>query len=111
MPAAGPLHPTALALPFAHRFHNAGPWPPGPPLRGEGEERLTSDEGAVRIATLRFVLNALLLEIVPVAADPYAAQVQHGLRPGQRPVHARPLHTIFEQVPAGAFDHATGNRI
>ena len=82
-----------------------------PPLRGKGEEHLTGDEVTVRMETLRFVRNALLLEIVPVAADPHTAQVQHGLRPGQRPVHARALHTIFDEVPARAFDHATGNRI
>src|SRR6476619_4937888 len=47
-----------------------------PPLHCEGEERLTSDELAVRIETPCFVFNALLLESLPVAADPHAAEVQ-----------------------------------
>jgi hypothetical protein len=45
------------------------------PLCGHGEECLTGDEIPVRIETRRFPLNPLLLEFLPVAADPHAAEV------------------------------------
>ena len=37
--------------------------------------RLAGDEFTVRIETLCFPLNPLLLEFLPVAADPHAAEV------------------------------------
>ena len=46
-----------------------------PPLCCHGEECLTSNEATVRIETLGFSLNPLLLEFLPVAADPHATKV------------------------------------
>src|SRR5205807_3295107 len=75
------------------------------------EESLPGNEVAVRIEAFRFLLDAVRLERLPLAADPHTPQVQHGLRPRLRPVHARPLHAVLDQVPAGSFDYPAGDRI
>src|SRR5688572_23505662 len=43
------------------------------PLHCKCEESLPSDEVAVRIETLGFAFNAILLERLPVTADPHTA--------------------------------------
>jgi len=81
------------------------------PLRGQGEEGLTGDEVTVRIEALPVALDAILLERLPLVSDPHASQVQHRLRPLQRPVHARTLHPILDQVAARPLDHPTGDQV
>src|SRR5262249_1091531 len=39
------------------------------------------------------------------------ANVQHRLRPQQRPVHPRPFHPVFHGVAARPLDHPTGDRV
>src|SRR5579871_6221223 len=81
------------------------------PLGGVGEEGLTSNPLAMRIEAIPFSFDAHLLKRFPLVADPDTSDVQHGLRPGQRPVHTGPLHAIFDEVAASAFDDAAGDRV
>src|SRR5579871_516263 len=81
------------------------------PLRCISEEGLASNQSPVRIELFSISLDALGLESSPLVTDPHAPHVQHGLGAGQGPVHARALHAIFNQVPAGPFDDAAGNGI
>jgi hypothetical protein len=68
------------------------------PLRCQGEERLASHQVVVRVEALLVALDAALLERLPLAGDPHAAQVQHRLRPLRRPVHPGPLQPVLDQV-------------
>jgi transcriptional regulator with GAF, ATPase, and Fis domain len=81
------------------------------PLRCQGEERLTGDEVAVRVEALPVALDAVLLERLPLAGDPHAAQVQHRLRPLRRPMHPRPLHAVLDEVTARPLNHPAGDRV
>src|SRR5260370_14608242 len=79
------------------------------PLRSQREESLARDELAVRIQPSCLAFDALLLEVIPMAANPHAAKIQHGLRPAQLPVPTGSLHATFHQGTAGTFDHPAGH--
>ena len=81
------------------------------PLYGHSEESLTGNRVAIRIEPSGLPLDALLLERLPVAADPHAAKVQHRLSSRRCPVHPRPFHAILNKVAASPFDHPAGNGI
>src|SRR6266542_6552368 len=43
---------------------------------------------------------------IPITVDAHSAQIEHRLGAVLRPAHARLLHAVFDQVAAGALDHA-----
>src|SRR3990172_1491099 len=63
------------------------------------------------VEPLGFLLDAVALEFLPLAVDEGRSQVQHCLRPSQRPAHPRTFHAILDHVTACPFDHAAGNRL
>ena len=51
------------------------------------------------------------VEIVPGAGRADRTNLQHRLGAGQGPTHAALFHAILDDMAAGAFNYAAGNRI
>ncbi len=48
--------------------------------------------------------------VVEVSARSHRAQLEDGFGAIERPTSPSPIHSIFDEVPAGAFDDARGDR-
>ena len=57
------------------------------------------------------LLDARLVEGVPVAVEVFAAHVQHRLRPFYRPAHAAALHPVLDVMPARPLYHPRRYRV
>src|SRR5438270_9625838 len=62
------------------------------------------------IEAAAFLLEVEVPVVVQVAAEEEGTQLDHGLGPGQAPAHSRSFHSIFDQVLAGSFHTAAGDR-
>src|SRR5947209_19064627 len=65
----------------------------------------------MRIQAFGLPLPAEAHELVPIAVQGGAAQLQHRLRPWLDPTHARALHAILDVVSARPLDYPAGDRI
>jgi len=81
----------------------------GLPLRSQTIDLLHQFPVGIQVFQLTF--DAVWLVFVPPIATVHTPDVEHGLGSAYRPVHARPLHAVLDQVATGPLDRAAGKRL